>query len=531
MEDNSISPTEQNNVLEMRGITKLYAGTVALENVSFTVVGGEVHGLIGKNGAGKSTLVGILSGIIPPSRGTIHLNGNTYHHLTPITAKKEHVAIITQEPQVVEESTVAENLFMPRYIDSRSLVKWRKIDQEAKELLKRTGFEIHTDRKVRELTVSERQILLVVKACYVEDARIIIMDEVSASLNQKDQLVLYRIIQDQVDSGKTVIFISHHTEELLNVCDRVTVLRNGHSVGSAKVQDLDKKKLAALIVGDEAYEASVAEEKSALIENESILELRDYTRYGKFEKIDLCIKKGEVVGLAGLRGSGRTELFKCLVGLDQPDQGEVLLDGKAFTVKSPDEAMKSGMVYLAEEREAEGLVSISSIKRNITVNILPEVSRNGVILSRLENSRADRLVKVMDIVAASRDQLISQLSGGNKQKVLVGKIMAGRPRVSLLDEPTRGVDIEAKQSILKTINDEMRKDSCVLITSPGVDDLIKICDRILILYRGRLIDTFNREEFDEEVIYRAIQGEVIHEETVREEIIFNEGGQSNATCY
>ncbi|KJF28184.1 sugar ABC transporter ATPase [Clostridium aceticum] len=501
--------------LELKHITKLYAGTVALEDVNLSVKKGEVHGLIGKNGAGKSTLVGIISGIIPPSQGEILVNGHSYRALSPIEAKKLNISIITQEPQVNEESSVTENLFMPKYMNSKGVINWKLMDEMAKKILQDAKFPIEVYLKAKDLSISERQLLLVIKSCYVEDANIIIMDEVSASLNQNEKKILYRIIRERIAAGKTVIFISHHTEELLEVCDRVTVLRDGHSVGCAPCSDLDLKTLAALIVGNTNYDALIMEDKSHMICDEVIFELKDFTSYGRFEDIHLQLHKGEIVGLAGLRGSGRTELFKSIVGIDTHDKGCILLQGMKKSYKSPAAASRDGILYLAEEREAEGLIPIASIKKNLTINILPQLSKFGIILNTLENPKSDALMSTLSVKAFSRDQEINQLSGGNKQKVLVGKVMARAPRVCLLDEPTRGVDIEAKESILNTINEEMRKDSCVLITSPGVDDLIKICDKIFVVYQGRIMARYNRSEFDEQDIYRSMQGEIIQDREVR----------------
>ena len=349
----------------------------------------------------------------------------------------------------------------------------------------------------------------------MEDAEIVIMDEVSASLSQKDQAILYRIIDDLISAGKTVVFISHHTEELLRVCDWVTVIRDGHNVGSVMRGDLDKKKLASLIVGSTNYDEQIMEDMSAMIQEEEAFALKNFTSYGKFRNISMSVRQGEIVGLAGLRGSGRTELMKSVVGIDTYDGGTVWVAGSQKHYRSPAAARDDGVLYLTEEREAEGLIPIASIQKNLTISILPRISRWGVLQTKKEEQLADNLIRTLDVKAFSRKQNIGQLSGGNKQKVLVGKIMAYTPLVCLLDEPTRGVDIEAKESILNTIHRELRKQSCVIITSPGVEDLIKICDRILVLYEGEIIDRFSREEFSEKQIYRAMQGEVIHIDEVK----------------
>ncbi len=502
--------TTQNAIaLEMYNISKLYAGTIALENVCFSVRQGELHGIIGKNGAGKSTLVDIMSGIIPPTRGEIRVNGRVYKSMTPSVAKEEFISIITQEPQVVNDCTVMENLFMPQYEKGKMIVSWSELNRKAAAILEKGGFPIDVTQPVGNLTVSEKQILLVIKACYVENANIIIMDEVSASLSQRDEQILHSIVRDRIAAGKTVILISHRTEELLNMCDRVTVLRDGHNVGTAEVKELTMETLAALIVGNADYDKTVLPHESIDPDAPIVFETRNLTSYGKYQNICLRLRKGEIVGVAGLRGAGRTELFKSLVGLERVDEGKVYLDGVEKRYHAPSEAMQDGVVYLAEEREREGLVNIASIKHNLTMGIYKSVSKRGILRTKQENETTDALIEVLRIKAYARDQEIQQLSGGNKQKVLVGKVMAQRPKVCFLDEPTRGVDIEAKESMLHTINEEMRKDSAILISSPGVEDLIKICDRIIVLFNGRIIGEFDKSEFDEKAIYQVMQGEIL----------------------
>lgn len=496
--------------LSLRNITKLYAGTVALRDVNLTVRRGEVHGLIGKNGAGKSTLVGVMSGLVTPSSGEILLDGEKFHAMTPIVAKRHHISIVTQEPQVIEESTVAENLFFPNYLDGKGVIDWKELSRRADSVLQEAGLRLDPDMKVSALSVSERQLLLVIKACFVERADLIIMDEVSASLSRRDQRILYEIIRRLTREGRTVIFISHHTKELLEVCDVVTVIRDGQAVRSERCGDLDLQTLASLIVGDESYEARVGEDLSSMVTEEEVFSLEGFTSYGHFRGVNLTLHKGEIVGLAGLRGSGRTEMFRSIIGADPHDSGVIRLHGKEVRYASPSQAAADGVVYLTEEREAEGLVPAASVRHNLTMSILSRIARSGILRSGHEKEAASRSIEKLDIKVASQQQEVQQLSGGNKQKVLVGRVMEQQPQVCLLDEPTRGVDIEAKDSILHSINHGFRGESCALITSPGVEDLMKICDRILVLYEGRITEEFARRDFSEETIYRAMQGEKIN---------------------
>ena len=497
--------------LELKNITKLYSGTVALRDVSLTVRRGEVHGLIGKNGAGKSTLVGVMSGLVVPSGGEILLDGETFHAMTPIVAKRHHISIVTQEPQVIEESTVAENLFFPNYLEGKGVIDWKELSRRAEKILREAGLWLDPEMKVSALSVSERQLLLVIKACFVEQADLIIMDEVSASLSQRDQKILYQIIKRLTREGKTVIFISHHTKELLEVCDVVTVIRDGRAVRSVRREELDLQMLASLIVGNESYEAKEGEDLSSMATDEEVFSLHGFTNYGHFRGVSLTLHKGEIVGLAGLRGSGRTELFRSIIGADPHDSGTMKLCGKEVSYASPSRASADGIVYLTEEREAEGIIPIASVRQNLTMSILSRLAKRGILHSGREKETAARSIEKLDIKVASQQQEVQQLSGGNKQKVLVGRVMEQKPKVCLLDEPTRGVDIEAKDSILHSINHGFRGESCALITSPGVEDLMKICDRILILYEGRITEEFTRSEFSEEEIYRAMQGETIHQ--------------------
>jgi len=499
------------SVLRLNQISKIYPGTVALQNVNLDVREGEAHGIIGKNGAGKSTLVGIIAGIISPTAGQIFIREKEFASLTRMISKREKISIVTQEPQVIMDFTVAENLFVGDYICRGRLVNWKEIYRRAEGILQEARFPINAQAKAADLSIGERQLLLVLKAFYVEKADIVILDEVSASLSLQEEQILYRIIEQIKMSGKTIIFISHRPDELLKVCDRVTVLRDGKSIVTRDCAQLDQEKLSALIVGEEFRPVKKARrvESSSVADEAPVLTVENLTRAGFYQNISFSLKKGEIVGLAGLLGSGRTEILKGIAGIEPAEEGLIRVGGKTRRFNHPSQALQAGIVYLPEDRENEGIISGLSVRENLSLNSLSRVSRFGVLNKRLEKEFTAGIVQELGIKAASPEQEVYQLSGGNKQKVVVGRIAATQPRVVLLDEPTKGVDISAKQSILTIIREKLSQTAGIIITSPGLDDLLEVCDRILILYRGEITGELKKNEFSETNLYLAVQGKQI----------------------
>ncbi|MGI6491059.1 MAG: sugar ABC transporter ATP-binding protein [Pelotomaculum sp.] len=499
------------SVLRLNQISKIYPGTIALQNVNLDVRKGEVHGIIGKNGAGKSTLVGIIAGMISPTAGQIFIREKKFASLTRMSSKKEKISIVTQDPQVILDFTVAENLFVGDYICRGQLVNWKEIYSRAEEILQEAHFPINARAKAADLSIGERQLLLVLKAFYVEKAGIVILDEVSASLSLQEEQILYRIIEQIKVSGNTIIFISHRTDELLKVCDRVTVLRDGKTIVTRDCAELNQEKLSALIVGEEfrsVKNVRVAAGSRAA-EEAPVLTVENLTRAGFYQNISFSLKKGEIVGLAGLRGSGRTEILKGIAGIEPAEEGWISVDGKTRRLTQPCQALQAGIVYLPEDRENEGIISGLSVRENLSLNSLSRVSRCGVLNKRLEKEFTAGIVDALGIKTASPEQEVYQLSGGNKQKVVVGRIAATQPRVVLLDEPTKGVDISAKEGILTIVRERLSQTAGIIITSPGLDDLLEVCDRILILYRGEITGELSRNDFSEANLYLAVQGKQI----------------------
>lgn len=498
-----------NKALKLNNISKIYPGTVALRKVNFEVGWGEIHGLIGKNGAGKSTLVGIVAGIVTPTQGEIQVGDTKYKCLSRMSSKKIKISIVPQEPQVVLDFTVAENLFMADYIKHGCFVDWKKLYDRAEQIIKSVNLDIDVRAKAGDLSVSEQQLLLVLKACYVENAKIIILDEASASLTQEDEQVLYDIVRERKEKGNTIIYISHRTDELLNICDRLTVLRDGRSIKTLSTSELNRDSLSTLIVGEETAtnnEVVSDETVQELSAEEITLSVKNITMAGSYHNISFKLRNGEILGLAGLRGSGRTEILKGIAGVNTIERGIIKTDSFEGRFSNPSQALKAGIVYLPEDRENEGLINSHCIRKNLAVNSLSRISRAGIINKRKEKQLVEKLINDFDIKVASLEQEVNQLSGGNKQKVVVGRISAANPKVFLLDEPTRGVDISAKAGILRAIKTKLSKNAGIVITSPGIDDLMEVCDRILIVYKGEITGEYSKENFSEIDIYTAMQG-------------------------
>ncbi|MDR3165493.1 MAG: sugar ABC transporter ATP-binding protein [Synergistaceae bacterium] len=492
--------------LKLKNITKVYPGVIALEDVNIEARSGEVHGLIGKNGAGKSTLVGIVAGLIRPTSGSIEVKGRRFPFLTRAQGMQEGIAIVTQEPEVILDISVAENLFLGEQPASFGLVDQREMYRKTEKILTDYGLDISPGYRAGDLSLSERQLLLILKACVAEDAGIVILDEASAPLTQKDARLLRSMVKRLREAGKAIIYISHQIDELLGICDRLTVLRDGRSVITCGKSSLNHRSLSELIVGEPLSDQNSKSNAAGNVEGETLLSLSGFTKWGAFESVNLTVRRGEVVGLAGLRGSGRTELMKAIAGIDPPDAGKMIFKGRQCSFRTPNLALRDGIAYLPEERELEGLIKGFSIKDNLILNCLHILSSYGVIRKNDCDRLSEKIFKDVECKAFSTEQDVDELSGGNKQKVLIGRIMALKPDLYLLDEPTRGVDIGAKKNIQSLIIENIRGSAGVLVSSPGLDDLAEICDRILVMYKGRIAACHKGPNFEEHALFMEIQG-------------------------
>lgn len=501
---------KNDTILRLENITKIYPGTIALYKINLSVKRGEIHGIIGKNGAGKSTLVNIISGIISPTEGDIFVRKRKYKTLSTSQAKREGISIITQTPQIIPDYSIVENLFYPNFIESKiGLINWNKINYEAKKLKDTVGFNISLEARMSDLSISQQQVVLIIKSFYLENSPIVILDEVSSSFLKKDQNFLFEIIKKHKSEGKSIIYISHRMDEILEVCDRVTILRNGEKVATKYVSSLNKEMLSSLIVGERKYKKNYLNRVTIYNKKnlkEKILTVKNLTLYGSFKNISFELYKREIVGIAGLMGSGRTEMLKTICGVYQPDSGELIIRNEHVYIKNPSQALTKGIIYLSEDRDKEGIISLLSVRKNLNLSLLACNKKNKLINLKKEGQLTEELIGELDIAIASPEQETNDLSGGNKQKVVLGRILAAKPIIYLLDEPTKGIDISAKRSILKIIQEDLSRLGGILITSPEIDDLMLVCDRILVLFNGEIIKTFLPKEYNEKDIYLAMQG-------------------------
>ncbi|NLD58377.1 MAG: sugar ABC transporter ATP-binding protein [Clostridiales bacterium] len=468
-------------ILEMRGITKTFPGVVALNDVSLRVKRGTVHALVGENGAGKSTLMKILNGVYEATRGEIYLDGEKLQLNGVRDAQKKGISIIFQEFNLINTLSVAENIFLGRYNGKKS-IDWKQLKLEARRLLDRLGFNFSVNRVVGKLSTAEKQLVEIAKALSL-NAKIIVMDEPTSSLTRTEVEMFFPIIRTLRDSGITVIYISHKLDEVFRICDRVTILRDGCVVGESAVGDITREGIIEKMVGrpiDMEYPHRTA--KPA----ETILEVRHLSRGRKLRDIGFELRRGEILGIAGLVGAGRTELAEALFGADPADSGEIFIKGKRAMIRSTGEAVRNSIGMVTEDRKETGLVLDMDIVRNITVTKLAAVSRGAFLNRRSEARVADEYVRKLDIRTPSIHQVLSNLSGGNQQKVVLAKWLFSEVDILILDEPTRGIDVGAKYEIYCLINRLTEQGKAVIMISSELPEVLGMSDRILVMHEGRI---------------------------------------------
>lgn len=476
-------------VIEMNNISKFFPGVKALENVSFDLRKGEVHCLIGANGAGKSTLMKILAGVYPSDIGEIKMNESTVEIENPFDSKKLGIATIYQELSLVDELSIAENIFLGSYNKKKNgFVNWKNLNKMATEVLGLLDENLKPSMTVDKLSMGKKQMVEIAKALATE-SKVLIMDEPSTALSDDEVKKLFKMINEIKSQGISIIYISHKLEELFKIGDRITILRNGRKIITEEINNINKNTLIEHIVGKHIQKT--ANKPNEIIERETYLKINKFKNQ-KLKNVSLELGKGEILGLYGLEGAGRTELLRAIYGADSLDKGDIVLNEKKYNIKKPDQAVKAGIGLVPEKRKTEGIIGELSLLENATLPSLNSYSKLSFLNYSKIKEDVKKNIKKLNIKAKDENVLIKNLSGGNQQKVIISKWLQHQSKIILFDEPTQGIDIGAKDEIYRLIK-ELREynDTSVIIASSEIDELISISDRVLVMYEGEIIKEFN----------------------------------------
>jgi rhamnose transport system ATP-binding protein len=489
-------------VLEASSISKAFAGVRALKSVSFELQAGEVHAVIGENGAGKSTLIKIITGAVMPDAGTIRVRGELVPHMDPRISKGLGIAAIYQQPSLFPDLTVAENIALALETGGAwRTLNWKARSRLAAELLERAGASMDPERLVATLSMPEQQLVEIAKAIGAQ-ARIVIMDEPTASLTEREVESLFRVIARLRSEGVGVIYISHRLEEISAVADRVTVLRDGESIATKRIDEVDRAELIRMMVGRELESIFP---KREIVPGEVVLELRDVSN-SVVRHVSLTVRQGEILGIAGLVGSGRTQLAETIFGLTPADSGEILLRGEIVKIASPAEAIQHGIGYVPEDRPRHGAILEMSIAANTSLANLKKVAHGGLIDRREENALAERFVRQLRIKTPSIDLETGSLSGGNQQKVALARWLAINPAVLILDEPTQGVDVGSKSEIHSLMADLAARGLAIVMISSELPELLGMSDHIAVMNNGMIRGTLDRKDATQHAILSLALG-------------------------
>lgn len=491
-------------ILEVEGLTRRYPGVVAVDGVDFSLRPGEVHALLGENGAGKSTFIKMLGGAVRPNDGTIRINGARVDFRSPAEALAAGIAIIYQELVLCPHLSVAENVLMGHLPRTGGVaVDWPAARQRVAALLAQLGVSLPLDTPVRRLSTAQQQLVEIAKALS-RDSRILVLDEPSAALGQRDLEHLFGVITHLKAQGVAIVYISHRLEEVFSIADRVTVLKDGRLAGSWPIGMVTMPRLVRAMTGrDLGMTATAKEDANAPVR----LEVRGLGRQGAFSDVSLTLRAGEIVGIAGLVGSGRTELLRAIFGADQPERGEIVVDGLSVRFRSPAQALRRGLGLLPEDRKTQGLLLDRALRENVTLASLRRFTRFGILRPGREERAVRGLMAELQIAARGPGQPVVTLSGGNQQKVVLARWLARQCGILLFDEPTRGVDVGAKEEIYRLMQALAAHGAAVLVVSSELKELFAICPRILVMREGRMVGEFaGATRREEDVVDAMLMG-------------------------
>ncbi|MDQ1523663.1 MAG: galactofuranose transport system ATP-binding protein [Pyrinomonadaceae bacterium] len=495
-------------VLRMEGITKIFSGVTALANVDLSLARGEVHALVGENGAGKSTLIKIMTGAYTRDGGQMFLEGRAVDFRTPEDAQAEGVVAVYQEVNLLTFRTVAENIYLGREPRRFGLIDWKRMNADAAALLKRLGLDIDPRAPLGSLNIALRQMVAIARGVSF-DAKVVVLDEPTSSLTEHEVQILYDVIRRLKAEGTAVVYISHRFDELYTVCDRVTILRDGRFVATRPLAGLEKIDLVCLMLGKQREElrqgtTAFKGATEAAAGETPLLSAENLKRGRKLNDVTVEVARGEIVGMAGLLGSGRTETARAIFGADSVESGEVRLEGKTIRRGSVNEAIDSGLAFLTEDRKAEGIIPELSVRENLTLAALPALSTLGVVSRARQTEIVDKFMKRLGIKAANADQKIRELSGGNQQKVLLARWLCKNPKFLILDEPTRGIDIGAKGEIQSLVGELAESGLGVLMISSELEELVEGSSRVVVMRDGQRVGELRGDDISQANIIRAM---------------------------
>lgn len=497
-------PQDNGLLLEVKNITKIFPGVRALNNVNFTLHAGKVHALVGQNGAGKSTLIKIMSGVYQPDEGEIYLEGDRIHLPNPRRAHEMGIFTIHQELSLAQHLSVAENVFLGMKKPKRFgkfFINWGELYTRTNSVMQRLGLEIDPEQDVRSLNIGEQQLVEIAKG-FLTESNVLIFDEPTSALSLHEIQYLFKIINNLKGHGIGIIYISHRLEEIFEIADTVTVLRDGDEIVTTTIDQLDYDGITKMMIGRDLSSVNRETFREKKNIGEEVLRL-EQLQAKRVQSVSFNLREGEILGLAGLMGAGRSEIVRVIYGTLERESGRVFIQGKEVEIKSPAEALKNGIGYTTEDRKNEGLFLDQTVRSNLTISILKDLSTRGW-LGKKERAKAEQLVKDYNVVTPSLAREIKFLSGGNQQKVIIARVLASKLKVIILDEPTKGIDVGAKQEVFKLVKELADSGLAVIFISSELSEVVDVADRILIIKDGKIISELARAEATKQKVLESI---------------------------
>lgn len=499
---------DENMLLTMRGINMTFPGVRALEDVDFSLHKGEIHALMGENGAGKSTLIKVLTGVYEKDSGTIMLQGidHPIENKSPEDAQKIGISTVYQEVNLCPNLSVAENIFIGREPQKHGFIDWKSMEKMAADVLKKLSIDVDVTIPIGHYSIALQQMVAIARAVDMQ-CKVLILDEPTSSLDEGEVKKLFTLMKNLKEHGVGIIFVTHFLEQVYEVCDRITVLRNGKLVGDYRIEELPRLQLVAKMMGKDFDDlASIKSLRTKKPVDEMVIQAKDLGHKGTIKPFDINIRKGEVIGLAGLLGSGRSELARCIYGADKPDHGDLKMKGKEFGVAHPIDSIKAGMAYLPEDRKKEGIIGDLSVKENIIIALQAKKGMFHLLSPKDQDKFADEYIDLLQIKTKDRDTPIKSLSGGNQQKVIIGRWLLTNPDFIILDEPTRGIDVGTKTEIQKLVLQLADKGTSVMFISSEIDEMLRTCDHMAVLRDGAKVAELDDNQLDQGTIMATIAG-------------------------